>query len=33
MENRLVLAKGERGGSGMDWEWGLVDENYSIKNG
>ena len=23
MENGLMLAKGERGGSGMDWEFGL----------
>ena len=23
MENRLVVAKGERGDSGMDWEFGV----------
>ena len=23
MEKRLVIAKGERGGSGMDWEFGV----------
>ena len=23
MENRLVVAKGEGGGSGMDWEFGV----------
>ena len=23
LENRLVLAKGEVGGSGMDWEFGV----------
>ena len=23
MENRLVVAKGEVGGSGMDWEFGV----------
>ena len=23
VENRLVVAKGERGGSGMDWEFGV----------
>ena len=23
IENRLVVAKGERGGSGMDWEFGV----------
>ena len=29
-ENRLVVAKGKRGGSGMIWEFGLVNANYSI---
>ena len=29
-ENRLVVAKGEGGGRGMDWEFGLVDTNYYI---
>ena len=23
IENRLVVAKGERGGEGMDWEFGI----------
>ena len=23
IENRLVVAKGERGGSGMDWDFGV----------
>ena len=30
IENRLVVAKGERGGSGIDREFGLVDANYYI---
>ena len=29
-ENTLVVAKGEWRGSGMDWESGFVDTNYSI---
>ena len=28
MENRLVVAKGEEGGSGVDGSLGLVDGNY-----
>ena len=32
MENRFVVAK--RGGrGGMDWEFGLADANYYVKNG
>ena len=30
MENRLVVAKGEVGGSDMDGNLGLVDANYYI---
>ena len=30
MENRLVVAEGEWGGSGMDWDFGVVDENYYV---
>ena len=30
IENRFVVAKGEGGGRGMDWEFGLVDTNYYI---
>ena len=30
IENRFVVAKGEVGGSGMDWEFVLVDVNYYI---
>ena len=26
-ENKCVIAKGERGVSGMDWEFGLIDAN------
>ena len=29
-QNRLVVAMGNGGGSGMDWEFGLVDVNYYI---
>ena len=29
-ENRLVVAKQEGGGSGMDWRLGLVDAEYYI---
>ena len=32
VENRLVVAKREGRGSGMDWEFG-VDTNYSILSG
>jgi len=28
--NRLVVAKGEGGGGGMDWELGLADAKYYI---
>ena len=27
VENRLVVAKGERGGSGIDWEFGVNIHN------
>ena len=30
IENRLMDARGEWGGSGMDWSLGLVDANYYI---
>ena len=30
IENRLVVAKGEWGRGGMDWEFGLADANYYI---
>ena len=30
IENRLVIAKREGGGSEMDREFGLVDANYHI---
>ena len=30
LENRLVVTKREGGGNGMDWEFGLVDENCYI---
>ena len=30
IENRLMVAKGEGGWSGIDWEFGLVDTNYYI---
>ena len=34
MENRIVVAKGEGGGSGMmNRELGLADANYYIWNG
>ena len=28
LENRLVIAEGE--GSGMDWEFGVIDADYCI---
>ena len=31
LENRLVVAKGEKGGSGMDWELGV--NRYKLWNG
>ena len=30
IENRLAVAKGERGGSGMYWEFEVSDANYHI---
>ena len=33
IENRLVVAKGEEGRSGMNYEFGLLDANYYIWNG
>ena len=33
IENRLVVAKGEEGGSGWTGYLGLVDANYYIQNG
>ena len=30
IENRLVVAKGEGRGSGMDWELGVNGANYCI---
>ena len=29
-KNRLLVAKGEEGGKGMDWSLALVDANYYI---
>ena len=29
-QSRLVVAKRERGESGMDWEFGIIDVNYYI---
>ena len=33
MGNRLVVAKGDQGGRGMDWNLGVVDPNCDIENG
>lgn len=30
MNSRLMVAKGEEGGSGVDWEFGVVDANYYV---
>ena len=30
LENRLVVAKGEGEGSGMDWGLGLIDADYCL---
>ena len=33
LENILVVAKGEGGGSGMDWELGVNRSDYCLWNG
>ena len=33
IENRLMVAKGEGDGGGMEWKLGLADANYYIYDG
>ena len=33
MEDRHLFDRGGGGGSGMDWESGVIDENYCIWSG